>query len=219
MARGLNQFTTPRPNLEHSPELSYILGVLKGDGSIYRTKSAHRYDHIIQLCVKDKEFLLEFNRCLEQVFSRRVKIIDCKNGFYKISIRSKSFYEWYKKTKEDELLDISVMHAASFIRGVFDSEGSLTKFTFKKNGKTYFTHCVRIVNSNLWLLEKIKEILKENYGIRSTISSRKVRKTIIDGRLCNFKNNIYVLGVYNKSGVERFLKTIGSSIPRKTYRR
>ncbi|MFH0829731.1 MAG: LAGLIDADG family homing endonuclease [Candidatus Aenigmatarchaeota archaeon] len=211
-----NQFNTPQPLLEPSLELSYILGVLEGDGCVYKTKTAYGHEHIIQLCVKDKKFLEEFNRCLGKVFSRTVKIIYCKSGLYKICLRSKAFYEWYYNLTAEELSRISLTHPNAFIKGFYDSEGSLTKFTTKKGEKTYTTYCVRMLNSNLQLLENIKSVMERTYGIRSKIAFRKPHQTVIDGRVCNFKENLYVLGIYNKGGVERFLKNVGSSIPRKT---
>ena len=63
-----------------SPDLSYVLGVLMGDGCVYKT--IRRYNHkkiyygyMIHLSVRDKSFAEEFAEALSQIFNKEVKVI------------------------------------------------------------------------------------------------------------------------------------------------
>ncbi|MBU3905068.1 MAG: hypothetical protein KJ906_02895, partial [Nanoarchaeota archaeon] len=129
---GVNQFTVSKPKLDPSYELSYLLGVLKGDACIYKTKYGRRYEYIIQLGVRDKEFAEYFLDSIEKIFSRRVKIIQYRDDrnklFYRVSMRSKTFFEWYGSKTNEDIYGIAKKFPNAFIKGVFDSEGNLCYF-------------------------------------------------------------------------------------------
>ncbi len=48
------------PNLEPNGDLSYVIGVLKGDGSVTYTEKD--YDYAMRLSAIDKDFVEEFSR-------------------------------------------------------------------------------------------------------------------------------------------------------------
>jgi len=122
----------------------------------------------------------------------------------------------YSLLKVPDIVFQNNERARAFIKGVFDSEGSITIFSSRrKDGKVDRYPCIRIVNSDRQLIEILCKVLKEDFSIESKLAERKPRYTVIDGRICAFKKPVYVLGVYNRDGVNRFLKNIGTSIKRK----
>ncbi len=214
---GVNQFTVPKPNLEPSYELSYLLGVLKGDACLYKSRNRRNkpwFIYMIQLGVRDKEFAEYFLDNLEKIFSRRVKIIqyydDRNKLFYRVAMRSKIFYEWYVSKSEDEIFEIGKSYPSAFIKGVFDSEGNLS---YNKNYPL-----LRICSSNSRLIQEIQLWLKKFYDIISKISVRSSKEQVINGRLCMFKKDIYILKISNKRHIEAYFKHIGTSISRKQMR-
>lgn len=166
---GVNQFTTPKPNLGASYELSYLLGVLKGDACIYETRHKKHYEHIIQLAVIDKEFAEYFVEVLEKIFCRRVSIINYRDDrdrlFYKVIIRSKEFYEWYKSKTAEELYKIAEPFSNAFIKGIFDSEGNLCYFKTKYRDKIYLSPVVRLCSSDKNLIEVVQKWSNTYYNI------------------------------------------------------
>ncbi len=217
--KGENQFTVKEPNLEPSEELSYLLGVLKGDGCIYKTTNKgnrDKADYLIQLGVKDLDFAIAFNDTLEKIFFRKATIITIKNGsgkLFRVALRVKFFYKWYKNQKFSELCKIVEEYPSGFIRGFFDSEGSIGIASRHKEN-LYLS--IRFANSNIQTLTFIKKLLKNNFNIESTIKKRIVNARTIDGRLCNFTKPVYVLGFYRKAYIETFFNEIGTSIKRKS---
>ena len=74
-------------DLNPSPELAYVFGVCKGDGSVHADLKSKSY--YISLGCKDYDFTEEFKRCLEKIVGKRIKIYLCSNGQYLVSMRSK----------------------------------------------------------------------------------------------------------------------------------
>lgn len=215
----MNQFTTPKPNLEPSYELSYLLGVLKGDACIYRTRNGKHYDHIIQLAVTDKEFAEYFVEILEKIFCRRVSIINYRDDrnrlFYKVVIRSKLFYEWYKSNIQYFIYEIARKFPNAFVKGVFDSEGNLCYFQTKYKEKIYLNPVVRLCSSDRDLIETIQKWIITYYNISGKITVKPSGERVINGRLCRFSKDVYILTIHNKENIQAFFKNIGTSIPRK----
>lgn len=80
--------------LKPSEELAYIIGVKLGDGY---TKKSHDYVKI-GLKVKDREFALEFARCLVNVLERLPKEpgYDKPTKKYVVEVASKTLYDLLK---------------------------------------------------------------------------------------------------------------------------
>ena len=224
MARGINQFTVQKFVLKESPELSYLLGVLKGDASLYKTtskKNKDGSDYILQLAAIDKDFVEFFNNVLEKIFSRKAKIIEYTlegSHFYRVNLRAREFYKWYYSKTEEELFKIAEAFPASFIKGVFDSEGSSASVNRKHKNKAYSYYSIRIISSNISLLGLINKWLKNYYEISSKINKRMPRDSFIKGRKCNFIKDIYCLGIYKNDDITAFFRLIGTSIKRKSIK-
>ena len=196
-------------NLIFDENLSYILGVLCGDG--YLDYSNKRMTWQVGLDSIDKEFNFEFSKKLHNFF-----------GIYtKTNLRKKRKITWNRQyvtklcSKEacDFILNISDFKVSdwkipeqiilggadlklAFLKGFFDSEGEIDK----KNGR------VGAISINFFGLRDIKNIL-QNFSIRSTIIKRK------DSRLNSRQK--YVLRIHDKKSIFLFYELIGFTIVRK----
>jgi intein-encoded DNA endonuclease-like protein len=113
---------------ESSPALSYVIGVLHGDGFLY-ANPANQQHHII-LSVVDRPFADAFIRALN-CLGLRAPIIatparnENSQPQWRVYASSKDFYELWGKLSLDERLDLGMEYPADFLRGVYDSEGSV----------------------------------------------------------------------------------------------
>lgn len=145
---------------EITPEISYILGALCGDGNV----SGHR----IILPNSEREFVEEFQRCINIAFKTNYEI---KSHFHKVnfinkepweglmysvSVEQKNVVEYINSLGKFGSRDWRVPSCirvgtldmkASFIRGLFDSEATV-HMTYR--AKTYATIDVRVVNPAIY---------------------------------------------------------------------
>jgi intein-encoded DNA endonuclease-like protein len=187
-------------DLVPSPELSYLIGVLLGDGYISRSSSD------ISLIAKDKDFVDAFNVAICKVLGRRknypIYIIqrgNCK--YYRINGRSKQFAKWYFALSLDNLVDTVSVYPFDFVRGFADSEGSIYWDGRNKKGLR-----IGIVNTNQLLIEKISQLLTR-LSIQNKIYPRKPQY--------HTYQKSYLLSIYKVGAVQKFMEKIGFSIKRK----
>jgi len=135
----------PPPN---SPMLSYVLGVLLGDGSVYYHKRAGTY--VICLKAKEKKFVESFRKALLQIGLYPSKLYFDKTCW---STRAYClpFFSWYKSLRLNQIYNMVVEHPIEFLRGFYESEGSLNK----KTGR------VTIYNTNEILLKIVAKLIKQ----------------------------------------------------------
>jgi len=185
-------FLSKHPNLELSPTLSYVLGVLKGDGYVYNYEG--RRDHVIGLIVTKQKFAESFKRALEEIglytYAYSLKPQTPKRSKrYCVAACSKVFFGWYKSLMREnieKMLD-DYDNAIAYIRGFYESEGS-------SDGKRY----LRFYNKswdNIHILKKALEEIGFKYSIRTDS-----RSLII----------LRVLGGFSE--VKRFLETVKPAI-------
>ncbi len=161
-----------KPKLLSSPELSYTLGVLLGDGCVSINEKKHRY--VINLKVTDEKFANSFKNALEfinlnpnfctihpkpSIFNN--KLIKSKKLIYQIHATSKIFSFWFKNLNLNDISEIlySENNIKEFIRGFYESEGSISKSRF----------AISICNTNIELLNFIKILLDKigfNFNLR-----------------------------------------------------
>jgi len=119
--RGTKQY----PNLEPSPELAYILGVIDGDGCV----SGHNY---IYLGTKDYEFAQEFKKALK-VVGLRAKVTeqnywnkDLKRQYFGWQCNASSivFVRWYRGLTQEQKEEIVSQFPEQYLKGFFESEGT-----------------------------------------------------------------------------------------------
>jgi len=196
-------------NLQLNRDLSYVLGVIAGDGCISYNRDMQRYQII--LSAVDKEFVDKFREILYNYFK-----IKPTNEFKKSKV--KNWRDQYvtrlcSKNACDFILKIGNFRGdnweipenikkadnqikSSFIKGFFDSEGEIDK----KIGR------IGAVSINLKGLEEIQDLLS-NLKIRSTIIKKK------DSRLNTSQK--YVLRIHDKKSIVLFYQLVGFTIQRK----
>jgi len=191
---------------EMTSDLAYAIGVRFGDGGFDS-------DRHFSLCVRDKEFAEEtFNRLenLDLRPSLRLKTRDAK-PWYKVRVSSKEFCSWLVsvdlKFLESNLTSQELV--ASFLRGFYDSEGSLSHN--RKGGYTLVFY-----NTNQPLLEFVSKLLgKLSFTPRLYLLLQKEEVTYIRGRSCVARKDRFMLTLRKKDEIRKFCEMVGSSIPRK----
>jgi intein-encoded DNA endonuclease-like protein len=111
--------------------------------------------------VKDREFAVEFERCLAKVFRREPVKPRYRNdvGKYVVEIWSQTLYELKRPVDLDKLkkyIEHCERCMAAFLRGFVDSEGCV-----KESGY------IIILNTDYELLTYVKDLLKR-LGLEST---------------------------------------------------
>lgn len=196
---------------EPSPELSYVIGVYMGDGSIHK-KSNGRY--LIKLKVVDKEFAEAFASSLERLG------IKATLGFERDSTRVDRFYvEGSNKTlfqllssSKENLFFLAEKYPREFLRGFFDSEGFPTIYA----GKSFEVR-VGVVNSDVGTLKFTKKLLQQ-LGMSSKIRRLYSRgyKLTIRGREYTSNVDMFILRISRFRDVLLFSEKVGFTAFRKS---
>jgi len=176
-------------NLKPSKELSYIVGVMQGDGSYFKTSTNICR---IALACKDLEFIKYYLTCLQKVLNRKFPFWEERNNFYKTQAGSKHLYEFlvFKSW-----LNLVHKFPREFIRGFLDSEGWVD-ITSRR---------VCAANTDLKTIQLTTQLLND-----CKISTQKIQKREIAKR-----KPIYELRMAGKNNLTLFQKTIGFTIKRK----
>lgn len=204
--------------LKPSPELSYVIGTVLGDGTVVISEKRRKgyNESFIELAVKDLEFAEEFSRCLEVVLNRKLQPRYNKSHYrYVVRIRDKTLFEllhgWQNSLEKIKpYIEYSEECKAKFLKGLFDSEGTYDKYNH-----------LRLYNSNLGLILYAIKLLNE-LGIETSGPHLKTRKgTIIFqkhySKSYKTDKDYYYLHIIRGSFLT-FYKKIGFSIPRKKKR-
>ncbi len=191
--------TKPIKNLEITDELSYILGVINGDGHVSQRR--------IILSAIDKDFVQTFQKHLEKwtcyktrLYSRLIKL-DNKIKKRKLqwvcyldSIEIEKFVKNFDYNKIDQ-----DSYKINFLRGFFDSEGSFSK-----------DYELIVYNTNYNKLKRVSNYLSD-LGLNSRIKGYTVKNI-------NYKPiSYYYLKVIGESRYS-FYQKIGFNIHRKQRR-
>jgi len=162
-----------QPKLNNSKELSYIIGTILGDGWVTK----HNYNYVIGLSVTNKVFADEFSKALRVIGlnpNTTIERLNKKNinwkDRYVVRANSKVFFEWYKKLGMKDIEKISKKYKPEFIRGFYDSDGSLQH-------RTINSWRVALYNSNRELIHFVKRTL-ESLGFKLSLysSQRDIRQ-------------------------------------------
>lgn len=186
-----------------SKELFYIIGVIMGDGCLTMSKARRGYSYIIRLEVTDKSFANKFYKTLKTIGLNPYYYTnkrEFKKQSHYVSAQSKSFFLWFKDIDYNWVLDTSTDMSYSFLKGVYESDGSLD--ISKKGVKA------RIRNTNGTLLLTIKYIL-EKLGFHPTFFTMN-KNYLKSGK------SYYAVNLNRKSEVKEFLEKIKPCIERKT---
>jgi len=160
-----------KPILYVDSNMAYILGVIRGDGSVFKTRiSEHSTGYYIKLGAKDKVFVDSFAKALEAINLNPSVFYDKHIGLWTSSVVSIKFYDWYTLMTWDELTSIIRRYPLDFIRGFYESDGSL----YKSNNRPNSWYLYVAAKKDRRLLELLSATLREKYGFDTSISvSRK----------------------------------------------
>jgi len=194
-------------NLHPSPEFSYFLGALIGDGNVRRI--IHNYKYETRLRVQDYDFAKTFAICVSKFLNKKIRIgkerdLTRCGERHLVAIYNKQLWEFLTSKSIKELIKIGKKFPTEFLRGIFDAEG----FVSHKQ--------VGLANTNLKLLKEVQYLLLEIFRIRSKIrlQIKKGKKVRIRGKLYSANKNVYIL-LLNRKDSKKFAKNIGFSIKRK----
>jgi len=187
-------------------DMAEFCGIISGDGNIWT--NMRKYEVTITGSPKDRSYLDR----LAKYVSLRIK----SNPYYRqrgrglrLTIYSVSFFKFLTEEvgfgigieKNSRGIPAPILksrdNCLSFIRGFFDTDGSI--FTSKKKG-VFDYPTIEITNENVRLLRDIQRILDDE-GFRTTF-----RKS---------NSNTYKIALHGKYMVKHWASTIGSSHPRK----
>nr|WP_240910668.1 LAGLIDADG family homing endonuclease [Thermococcus sp. MV11] len=201
---------TKRVNLEPSPELAYIVGAYLGDASVSETGN---YQYRIRLKVMDRDFAQNFERALKAMGANPRTGFERNRGRanrWWVEVTNKELFMFLKGPK-DRLFEVARAYPKEFLRGFFDSEGSVYVDT-----KDPRKAAVVADNYDRDILEFCKGQL-EILGIHSTIylAKKKGTKVLIRGQEYQYNNDLYRISIHRRASVARFAEEIGFSISRK----
>ena len=187
-----------------SPELAYIIGVSKGDGSV----RSQKWNHRVRLRVIDKEFAEEFDRCASHVLgSPRHAITWLSNhGLWCVEVLSVLLVRFLRGPFSQVVKAVTHCEkcAAGFLRGFFDSEASMS-------GRS-----LDVSNGSIRIMRLVKQLLLK-IGVQSTgprLAQKGGRLVTIKGRIYRANKNIYALHVLSTS-LSEYANQVGFSIERK----
>lgn len=201
---------------EPSRELSYLIGVLLGDGC---TTLGSNYKYIFKLKVKDLDFAEEFSRNISKLLNRdksypirREK--DATRGNrtrFAVDVSNRFLYEFLESPVE-KLLIYASFYPEYFLRGLFDSDG----FT-AISAKSSFNVSMGLASAEEPILIFVKNLLEDKFQISSTISKSmsKGESVTIWGKNYTANKDVFSLTLNKTGDVRTFVSRIGFSLERK----
>jgi DNA-binding transcriptional regulator WhiA len=156
---------------KNSSKLAEFVGIMLGDGHITPTQVT------VTLGTKERLYSDRIADLMEELFSVRPNIFISKLGHLVLYIGSVDLVRWFEKmglvhNKVKEQVDVPEWlyfeeeYLKSFIRGLFDTDGSVYKLRFGVQ--------VAFINRSIRLLESTREILKKLNYHPSKISGYKI---------------------------------------------
>lgn len=171
--RGINRRSYKREISTYpSPDLSYLIGVLLGDGYVYVTQQRGG----IQLNAKEPKFIESVKMTMERLDFHVLGPYESINTQFKepkkilrISASSRQFAIWFKQLTLSQIKEIVRLYSIDFLRGFYESEGSRGWY---KSGNGYRFLSVSVSNKREDILSMFAEFVGE-LGLRTSISRRK----------------------------------------------
>lgn len=220
--RGIQRNAKPPrydPNLNPTYELGYVLGVVYGDGYYTYRKDTKAY--MIGLNATDKEFVEYFTLQLCKVLERKTHILISKlqpkapnrKLQHTTIIGSKKLVLFIKSLnirQLEERIEATEECKIGFIRGFFDSEGSIHLTSCEHSGrKTPKWLKISISNTNKELLEMI-----QHFFTSLSIKTFRINEMNMENRWN--KKPLYRLSFSSsKENLTLFINRIGTRINRK----
>lgn len=213
----------PRTEFTPSPELSYSLGVIEGDGCV-RLKGNHR---LIILHATDRDFVEAFNQSMCTLLGKpklyTIRLVDKhlqknRKPYYVVDVVSKEFYEWYEKKSVEELYAVAKVYPKEYLRGLYDSEGTVGIYAYKS--KKYYSSyvCTKLgfCNTNTALIMQVTQLL-EQLGIkcRTGISTKAGASQAFPEKTYIAVYDCFTVHIDGTEAIRKFKENVGFSIKRK----
>jgi len=201
-----------------SPELGYVIGAMLSDGCLYF--DGKNYLYLLLLAVNDKEYAEEFGRCLAKVLGKKEPYKPFWNKNLKqwvVKESSIQLFEFLNRPFEELkfYIEYSKENVTSFLRALFDGDGSIyVKIKGERRKRQLYLH-----NTNEKLLGYVQYLLKEYFGINSTLHLATKKGSIrhFPNKITKTTKDYYYLYVHVR-GLLNFYKHIGFTIKRKQQR-
>lgn len=192
------------PNLNPSPELARLIGIMWSDGSLFKSGEGR---HLITIAVKDKEYAEVFNNCLEAITGRRYAMR--KYRLWAARASNKGLYNFLKDPEQCKL--VIGLYPSDFLIGFYDGDG-WPEFRTRPH-----IRCSVVACGNKKRLEFVRETLVKHFNIYSNLrlTRRRGEKIIIKGNETKANEDQYNLEILRKTDVLRFAQKVGFGISRK----
>ena len=213
------------PNLEPSIELSYCLGVLKGDGFVHVHHSKKRCDSIIGLNVNDFEFADTFANALKKI-GLNPKIISLKEYAHSTTnwrtiAYSFEFVEWYNELTLPEIVNLLGNYRnyiLAFFQGLYESEGC---FWMEREGHQKWGNprcMITVSNTDKDLLITFQALMsKLGFDFR-LYQCKTGRIRYLNSHIAHFRKPVFRLDLQKREQVRNLLLEIQPCIARKQWR-
>ena len=119
-----------------SPNLSYLIGVMFGDGNVC-ANGADKKPRMARLKVADEAFAISFGNAATSLGYRVHQFTTSQLGrtYYTAAFHSIDFATWWKTAPQADKLSLAAVYPDNFIRGLYEAEGSV----FLKNDSRRIT--------------------------------------------------------------------------------
>jgi S-adenosylmethionine synthetase len=202
-----NTFSFPNDLTE---DYAYLLGLLIGDGRC-TTRDG------VQVCVCEKEMKDNVQALFKKLFGKEGKIFGHWAFFCGVELRSYleklglDYSRSWQKTVPESVFKAPKNVVASFLRGLFDTDG-----TAVLTGRNNNSLDIKFTTTSEKLANEVQQLLL-NFGIISRIQIIQAAGKIssIKGRTIVSKRNLYNVRIKGAQSVEIFKKDIGFGLPRK----
>lgn len=201
-----NSFSFPT---ELNEDYAYLLGLLTGDGRC-TTRDG------VQLCVCEKDMEELAQDLFVRLFGKKGKIFGHWAFYCGVELREYllhlglGYWRSWQKTIPKTVFGSSKKVISAFLRGLFDSDGSVTKVGRKKNSIE-----IRLATTSKKLALETQQILL-NFGIITNLQKVIPKKpSEINDRKIVSKRPIYYLRIKGSESVGIFKKEIGFGLKRK----
>ena len=174
--------------------LGYVLGTLWGDGYICKSHCG--------IEVTDKDFADFFKEQIKKIYPyyieeriivRKIPTIS-KKALYLIKINSQEYVRFLNNISKEEILLMPYEFKSGFLRGMFDSEGSVTLFNLDDKRKIIrVISFSQSINEGLEIVLKLLDEFELSYSLQYSSNSGFIKNK----KYCNVR--IFVL-----NNLERF---------------
>ncbi len=194
-----------------TPALAYVIGTKAGDASL--NVKAKSYQYRIRLQAVDREFVEAFSHAVAAILGCAPHRLWKGNTAREIHVEYGSYilYKFLRRPINElrSFIEHNKLCVAAFLRGFFDSEGSVDM-----DGSTTAS------NSDFELLEYVRYLLKRFFDIDTTGPHLGTRRgSLLTQRGKSYRRNADCFYLYvRKESLRKFCGAIGMTIERKKVR-